>query len=472
MTQPVTIYWIRRDLRLVDNPALMEASLRGPVIPVYIDTRRDESAWEPGGASQWWLEGSLKRLALELERRGSRVVLRRGPALDVIKSLVAETGADAVYWNRLYEPSQWASDTELEQELEDAGLTVQSFPGHLLYEPATVTTRQGGPFRVFTPFWKQAVSLGDPATPLAPPDKIPAPRVWPASQKLDELRLAPRAPWHEKLAKAWQPGESAAQERLEQFCRSGMQRYSECRDFPAIDGVSRLSPRLHFGELTPRQIWYAVRNREIHRHQGPVASAFLRQLGWREFSHHVLWHFPHSSESPLYEKYRSFPWRKDYSSLLHAWQSGHTGIPIVDAGMRELWHTGWMHNRVRMIAASLLVKNLLIPWWEGARWFWHTLVDADLANNSMGWQWTAGCGADAAPYFRIFNPVLQGQRFDARGLYVRRWIPELSGVGDKYLHRPWEAPVGSTGSYPAPVVDLARSRQEALQALQAVRDLA
>jgi len=472
MTRPVTIYWIRRDLRLADNPALREAARRGAVIPLYIDSREEESPWMPGGASLWWLDRSLRHLARELDRRGSTLIVRKGPALAAIKTLAAQSGADAVFWNRLYEPSAMRRDKQLEHELGAAGLSVESFPGHLLYEPAAVSTRQGGPFRVFTPFWKQASSLGHPALPLESPPRIAAPREWPSSLDLAELALAPPMPWHQGLAQAWEPGETAALDSLEQFCGTGLARYGETRDFPGREGISRLSPRLHFGELTPRQVWHAARNQMVHGQDAAGAEPFLRQLGWREFAHHVLCHFPHSSDSPLYEKYRSFPWRKNYSTVLGAWQQGRTGIPIVDAGMRELWHTGWMHNRVRMIAASLLVKNLLVPWWEGARWFWDTLVDADLANNTMGWQWSAGCGADAAPYFRIFNPVLQGEKFDSSGHYVRRWLPELSAVEDKYLHHPWDAPRGAKTGYPEPIVDLARSRRDALQALQAFRDLA
>lgn len=465
------IWWVRRDLRLHDNPALHAAVQTGaPVVPVYIHAPAEEGVWAPGGAARWWQYHSLDALACGLVEAGSPLVIRAGESLAELRKLVAETGATAVYWNRLYEPARVAHDREIKQKLREQGVATASFNGALLCEPWAVRTSQGNPYRVFTPFWRQLAARLDEQAPLPAPGRLSGPARAPRSTPLTGLGLLPAVNWTDGLAAIWSPGETGALARLEQFRDSALTGYESHRDDPARDGVSGLSPWLHHGEISPRQVLAAVRER-------PGAQAFTRQLGWREFAHHVLFNFPDCPEKPLNPDFEHFPWRRDYQELLACWQQGRTGFPIVDAGMRQLWHTGWMHNRVRMIVASLLVKNIRAPWQDGASWFWDTLVDADLANNSLGWQWAGGCGADAAPYFRIFNPVRQGERFDPDGDYVRHWVPELEAVPQRYLHQPWRMPdvmqadcgVRPGRDYPFPVIDLARSREEALEAFRKLR---
>lgn len=478
-----TLLWFRQDLRLQDNPALRAALARGgPVVPVYILDDAAEGSWVAGGASRWWLHRSLAALDAALRDRGSRLLLARGETGAVLRTLLTRTGAGAVYWNRRYEPAAIARDTRLKAGLADAGFEARSFNAALLHEPQAVRNKQGGPFQVFTPFWRHCLTL-----PVDAPAKsggtgaIPAPAVWPKSLALDALELEPRIPWAGGLAATWMPGEAGAGERLRWFASGEMAAYSDRRNLPGVAGTSMLSPHLHFGEIGPRQIWAAVA--AAGRGSGVFppnkgAAAFLSEVGWREFAHHLLFHFPHTPEAPLREDFNRFPWADDpEGGRLRAWQRGRTGYPIVDAGLRELWHTGWMHNRVRMIVGSFLVKHLRLPWQLGAAWFWDTLVDADLASNTLGWQWTAGCGADAAPYFRVFAPVLQGRKFDPDGAYVRRWVPELAKLPSAYLHAPWEAPaevLQSAGirlglAYPRPIVDHATARAEALAAFKSLR---
>ncbi len=447
-----TILWFRQDLRLEDNPALAGAMARGGgVIPVYIWSPTEEGDWAPGAASRWWLHQSLAALDAALARLGSRLVIRAGASLDVLRALAGESGADAVFWNRRYEPAAIARETQLKQELRAAGIEARSFNSTLLHEPWTIRNRAGGPFRVFTPFWNAC--LGAPESlpdPLPAPRRMHAPTRWPARGSLDSLRLESRVDWASGIREVWTPGEVGAQKRLRKFIRSGLSGYLAGRDRPDRDGVSRLSPHLHFGEIGPRQVLRAITTRAAtHPEPGIIAAAegYVRQIGWREFAHHLLYHFPQTPTQPLRPEFRAFPWRRD-PRRLHAWQRARTGYGIVDAGMAELWTTGWMHNRVRMIVASFLVKDLLLPWREGARWFWDTLVDADLANNTLGWQWVAGCGADAAPYFRIFNPAAQEAKFDPDGAYVRRW---------------------TTAPRPDPIIDHAEARLRALAALARVK---
>ena len=471
MSSSPTLVWFRKDLRLNDNPALTAALERGqPVVPVYIHAPDEADPWAPGGATRWWLHRALQDLRAALAERGLPLVFRQGPSAQALTDLVRETGADTVYWNRRYEPALIKRDSQLKTSLGDQGLRVRSFNGSLLWEPHTVANKQGLPFRVFTPFWRHLQSL-----PVAAPVQLPetgwrAPEQRVASDPLEAFELQPRPRWDQGLETRWDPSLSGASAALEAFLTGPVNRYGTDRDLPGKRGTSRLSPYLASGQLSPRQVWATA-------HAAGLASSkdafkFLSEIGWREFAYHLLVHFPHTPEQSLGDAYRHFPWQED-PALLRAWQRGETGYPIVDAGMRELWHTGWMHNRVRMIVGSLLVKHLLQPWQAGARWFWDTLVDADLASNTMGWQWSAGCGADAAPYFRIFNPTLQGQKFDAKGQYVRRWVPELAGLPDKHLHTPWETPpvlLQSAGivlgkDYPKPVVDHKAGRQRALDAL-------
>lgn len=464
--QPVLI-WFRRDLRLDDNLALQASLERGqPLLPVYIHSPQEEPLGAPGGAASWWLHGSLKALDASLRERGSRLLLRKGSALGELQRLAAETGARSVCWSRRYEPDVMARDTELKSALIKAGIEARSVRGNLLLEPWNIETRTGGPYRVFTPFWKALRErLANDALPGAP-SRLSPPESWPRSLELDDVGLLPAIPWDGGLRAAWMPGEVSALRQATRFFEDGVQGYPAGRDRPDLDGTSRLSAHLAFGEISPRrllQLAGGVWN--------TTAESWIRQLAWREFATHLLYHFPHTVHEPLREAYSAFPWRRDRAGL-KAWQQGRTGYPIIDAGMRQLWTTGWMHNRVRMLVGSFLVKDLLLHWRHGAAWFMDTLVDADLANNTMGWQWIGGCGADAAPFFRIFNPVTQGERFDPDGAYVRRWVPELAGLGNKVLHKPWTASAGELrqagvqpgSDYPHPLVDHGLARRMALEA--------
>jgi deoxyribodipyrimidine photo-lyase len=475
MSQLISIVWFRQDLRLTDNPALSAAAAQGRVVPVFIWSPEEEGAWTPGSASRWWLHQSLRSLAESLARLGSRLVLRRGSALPTLLELVRQTGAQAVYWNRRYEPAIVQRDATVKEQLRAAGLHVESYNASLLFEPWQIRNKQDRPFQVYTPFWNACRSFAPlPDKPLPAPLRLPAPDGLNdlPSLSLDALQLEPTIDWAAAMRRYWQPGEEGATRRLEAFLAQPIDAYDTARDRPDLDGTSSLSPHLHFGEISPRTIWHRIcpvgRATEVRGGR----EVYLKELVWREFAYHLLYHFPHTTDQPLRSEYAAFPYRTDPAGL-RAWQRGQTGYPMVDAGMRQLWQLGWMHNRVRMIVASFLVKHQLLPWQAGARWFWDTLVDADLASNTLGWQWVAGCGADAAPYFRIFNPVSQGEKFDPQGDYVRRWVPELARLPTKYLHKPWEAPacvlsdagvrLGET--YPAPIVDHATARERALAAL-------
>jgi deoxyribodipyrimidine photo-lyase len=479
MARP-TLVWFRRDLRLADNPALHAAIERGgPVIPIYVWSPEEEGAWAPGSASRWWLHQSLSALDARLRSKGSRLILRYGQSPSVLHALVQESQAEAVVWNRCYESAVMARDAEIKAALKAQGIRVTSFNANLLFEPWTVANKAGTPFQVFTPFWKTCLALSGPPAPLPPPDYVPAPARWPATSSIQELSLEPQADWAGGIRKAWNPGEQGATDQLRRFLEEAVDAYAQRRDRPDAPGTSRLSPHLHFGEISPRQLWHAIRRHGARRRSvvgRRQPEAYLRQLGWREFAHHLLYHFPYTTDAPLRREFSTFPWREDAADL-NAWQRGRTGYPFVDAGMRELWTTGWMHNRVRMVAASFLLKHLLLPWQEGAKWFWDTLVDADLANNTLGWQWVAGCGADAAPYFRIFNPASQGEKFDPNGDYVRRWVPELARLPAPWIHRPWDTPLSvlqEAGvelgcTYPLPIVGHASARIRALDALSTVK---
>ncbi|MCC7412583.1 MAG: deoxyribodipyrimidine photo-lyase [Gammaproteobacteria bacterium] len=475
-----TIVWLRNDLRLTDNRALHAAVARGgPVVPVFVFAPEEEGGWAPGSAARYWLHQSLTGLGAALAARGSPLVLARGPSAPALAALATQTGADAVFWNRRYEPAAMARDGEIAPRLRAGGLHVDSFKSGLLVEPHEVATRAGTPFKVFTPFWRHCTRELEPPAPLPAPVELRAPARRPASLPLAAFGLEPRPDWADGIRRAWQFGEQGAIDRLAQFIDTALDDYADGRDRPDLEGGSRLSPYLHFGELSPATIWHRVRAAQAQRgrmSESRAAAAYLRQIWWREFAHHLLQHFPATTDAPLRPRFAGFPWIEDAGALAR-WQRGQTGYPIVDAGMRELWVTGWMHNRVRMIAASFLVKDLLLPWQAGARWFWDTLVDADLANNTLGWQWTAGCGADAAPYFRIFNPVSQGRRFDPNGTYVRRWLPALAHLPAAHVHAPWNAPanvLAAAGvrlgeSYPAPMVEHAWARRRALAAYDRVK---
>ncbi|MEX2200217.1 MAG: deoxyribodipyrimidine photo-lyase [Dongiaceae bacterium] len=476
MTDAPVIVWFRQDLRLADNPALVAAIATGePVLPVYILAYQDGRV--PGGASRWWLDRSLATLDIALQEHGARLILRTGDAADTLAAVLRETGAGAVFWNRCYEPAAIARDKRIKAMLQAAGIDAQSFNAALLHEPWTVKTQQGQPYKVFTPFWRAIRALPKGAVLPSIPKSLPSPAAWPGSETLADWALKPAKPdWTRGLRDAWQPGECGAKERLNAFIDDTLADYRTGRDRPDFVGTSRLSPHLHFGEIGPRQIWHAITTHAAASDgTDSAAESFLRELGWREFTHHLLYHWPDLPDVNWKRSFDGFPWRDDAMGLA-AWQRGLTGYPIVDAGMRELWQIGWMHNRVRMIAASFLIKDLLIDWRIGEKWFWDTLVDADLAQNAASWQWVAGSGADAAPFFRVFNPVLQGQKFDPDGTYVRRFVPELAKLPTEHIHAPWEAPapvldragIALGATYPKPIVDHKRARERALAAYQAL----
>lgn len=473
------VVWLRQDLRLADNPALSYACEHfDTVIPVYIWDPDSEGAWAAGGASRSWLHHSLEALDQSLRECQSRLVVRAGDSLQQLTDLIESTQAKGVFWNRCYEPTIRRRDSYIKSELtNDLNIECKSFNGSLWWEPWELQTGQGNPYRVFTPMWKKMLKAWRYPTIASAPKQIPGADSLPKSVDIQTLRLLPSIGWDKGFYQHWTPGEQGAWQQLKAFDVDG---YLNNRDLPSAPDTSRLSPHLHFGEISTRQIARQL----CPDGEPPIdveVSGYIRQLAWREFSCHLLYHFTSIPEQPLQEKFVDFPWRNadssSYNKDLIAWQKGLTGIPLVDAGMRELWQTGWMHNRVRMLVASFLTKNLLISWRVGQAWFWDTLVDADLANNSQGWQWAAGCGADAAPYFRIFNPVTQGQRFDANGEYVRRWVPELAAIPGKAIHQPWvldSSVLQNVGivldkTYPKPIVDLKNSRERALQAYQLIR---
>ena len=461
----------RRDLRLADNPAWSAACAEhAQVLPVYLHAPGEDAGWAPGAASRWWLHQSLDALQQRLRALGGELHLCSGDSLPVLRDLLQRTGAGAVYWNRLYEPAAIARDTLVKAALREQGVAVHSHNAALWREPWQIATQQGEPYRVFTPYWRN-LRTHVKAEPPLPEPAVPGWLALPGGLPLAALQLLPAIPWYDGMAKAWQPGEHDAHELLEAFADDAVGDYAHARDLPARHGTSRLSPHLHFGEISPRQIHHVLdkRLRRTDTRHRPDIEPYLRELGWREFAHHLLYHFPHTPTENFNPRFAGFRWAAPDEAQLARWQQGRTGIPLVDAGMRELWHTGWMHNRVRMIVASFLTKNLRQHWLHGARWFWDTLVDADLASNSMGWQWVAGCGADAAPYFRVFNPLTQARKFDPEGGYLRRWLPELAQAPTDLLHEPWKDPalLRRTG-YPAPMVDLAQSRQQALDAYGAL----
>ncbi|QPF82338.1 deoxyribodipyrimidine photo-lyase [Bradyrhizobium genosp. L] len=480
-TQPV-IVWFRDDLRLSDHPALHEAASRGaPVICLYVRDEESRALKPPaarplGGAARWWLAQSLRALGESVTAIGGRLVLRKGPAAAVIATLARETDARAVFWNDIAQPPHQAVARDLEAALANDGIASQIFPGDLLVEPKAIRNKENRGLRVFTPFWRRVRGLGDPPKPLPAPKKLTTVSGI-ASETVDDWALEPTRPdWAGGLRETWTPGEAAARSRLKVFL-DDIKGYADDRDRPDREGTSRLSPHLRFGEISPRQVWHAAHfaAAELPRLGGDI-DKFLSELGWREFCRHLLFDVPDLAEQNLQAHFDAFPWRRD-AKALKAWQRGLTGYPIVDAGMRELWHTGVMHNRVRMVVASFLVKHLLIDWRAGEQWFWDTLVDADAGSNPANWQWVAGSGADAAPYFRVFNPILQGEKFDPDGGYVRRWVPELAQLPDKLIYQPWTATpieLASAGvelgkSYPEPIVDHKQGRERALAAYGKIR---
>ena len=486
----VSIVWFRNDLRLHDNPALTAAiRSEAPVLALYV--LEDAALGDPtpggaeiGGACRWWLHHSLSALLEALGTLGIPLVLRRGSGAEIVPRLAHEVGATAIYWNRDYDPHSTRRDTQVEAGLRDAGIHVESFNGRLIREPWEVKKKDGGWYGVFTPFWKAEVTLGDPDAPLPAPD---GPKECfdgtVDSDGLVDWGLLPRNPdWAKKFEGVWQPGEAGALERLRAFIADGLPDYADGRNRPDVAAVSRLSPHFRFGELSPRMVWHSILHAASDGRTNVAeeqAWAFLREVGWRDFNHNLLFHNPSMVTANYDRRFDDFPWAANEDGL-RAWRQGMTGFPMVDAGMRELWQTGYMHNRVRMIAASFLVKDLLIPWQEGEAWFRDTLVDADIANNVANWQWVAGSGADAAPYFRIFNPVTQGRKFDPKGDYVRRFVPELAGMPNEYIHEPWAAPeevlagagVRLGADYPHPIVDHGKARKRALDAYERIKGAA
>ncbi|RDS79666.1 deoxyribodipyrimidine photo-lyase [Dyella monticola] len=465
MTTAIVLF--RRDLRLNDNPALSAAyASHSRVLPLYIHTENEDAPWQLGGASRWWLHHSLRALHEQLRERGGQLHLCKGNTLPSLRDVIEHSGTRAVYWNRRYEPAAIARDTHVKQALREQGIEVHSYSATLWREPWQVQTKQDAPYRVFTPYWRSVRPTLSVVEPLPEPTGVEWADI-PGSAPLEAFELLPRIPWYKAFGESWCPGERGAWDMLELFCDDALRDYAAARDRPARHGTSRLSPHLHFGEISPQQIFHALHRhaQRIDTRRRPDIEPYLRELGWREFAYHLLYHFPRTPVESFNPRFADFPWAPDDDALLRRWQQGRTGIPLVDAGMRELWQTGWMHNRVRMVVASLLTKNLRQHWLHGARWFWDTLVDADLANNTLGWQWVAGCGADAAPYFRIFNPVSQAQKFDPDGTYLRRWLPELAQLPNDLLHEPWkDASVAQRTGYLPPMLNLQASRAAALGA--------
>jgi deoxyribodipyrimidine photo-lyase len=463
VSQPV-IMWFRQDLRLADNPALLAAAAAGPVIPVFILDDQTPGEWLWGRASRWWLHHSLTALNV-----AEPLVLRSGETVAALSALINETKAAAVYFTRDYAPWSGALEQRVKDMCDRNGLACHRHGGFLLHQPESIRNGSGEFFKVYTPYSRVCFAKGDPRAPK-PVAALTRYQGDVASEALTDWNLLPTKPdWASGLREAWQPGETGARKLLDVFLDDGLKGYAEGRDRADQAHVSRLSAHLHWGEISPHQVWYATRN-AMARAEGVLdrdGEKFLKEVLWREFAYHLIHHVPHFPDKPFKPEYENFPWVQD-DAALKQWQRGQTGYPIVDAGMRELWATGIMHNRVRMIVASFLIKDLLIPWQEGERWFWDTLVDADIGNNAAGWQWVAGCGADASPYYRVFNPVLQGEKFDPRGHYVRKWVPELKNVPDEHIHKPWEMSV-PPAHYPRRMVDHGDARNRALEAFKRIK---
>ena len=474
MKKGTAIHWFRQDLRLSDNPALDSAAQYETLIPIYILDEVNSGEFKMGAASKWWLHQSLTKLNESLD---GKLLVYQGNPHEILNKLIEEQEVSYVTWNRCYEPWRIDRDKEIKRNFEDKNVAVESFSASLLWEPWTISKDDGTPYRVFTPFYKKGCLNSE--EPRLPAGKVDLSNLYSedlSSDSITDLNLLPTIKWYESFEEEWNPGEIGAEQNLNSFLDSGLLNYKEGRNFPSQEFVSRLSPHLHFGEISPNEVWYRAKTKEGISGIEKSLAHFHSELGWREFSYYLLYHFPDLPNKNFQEKFDIFPWQEN-EEFLALWQKGNTGYPIVDAGMRELWQTGYMHNRLRMIVGSFLVKNLLIDWRFGERWFWDCLVDADLASNSASWQWVAGSGADAAPYFRIFNPITQGLKFDPEGEYTKKYVPELRDLPNKYLFSPWEAPeniLADAGielgkNYPKPMVDLKLSRETALEAFAATK---
>ena len=475
-----TLYLFRNDLRLKDNPALSAACNAGqPVLLLFIFDDIDKN-WGMGSASRWWLHHSLQSLSSSVEKQGGRVILRKGNTISILDEIINQANVNKLYFSRTYEPAQRKIEENIYSNFQDK-IKIKRFGSYLLFEPEQIRTGNDQPYKVFTPFWKTCLKQLEPHISKQNFSELKI--LSRLKIKYDDLNnwcLLPTKPdWAEGLRNKWQPGEVGAHNTLKEFIQTGLLNYDEDRNRPDRLGTSCLSPYLHFGEIAPVRIWHEVKQHIDQNKRGTKSGmAYLRELGWRDFSTHLLYNWPDFPELPFRPEYKKFPWKKNKKAL-RVWQKGQTGYPIIDAGMRQLWHTGWMHNRVRMIVASFLVKHLLIHWRDGEDWFWETLVDADLANNSVSWQWIAGSGADAAPYFRIFNPILQGKKFDPNGDYVRHWVAEVANLPNQYIHEPWrandevlsKAELKLNRDYPAPIIDHDIGRKRALEAYRELKKM-
>lgn len=476
MSQQTILYWHRQDLRLKDNPALNWAASHGEVVPIYIKSKALFKRQYIGEAQHWWLHHSLQSLKKDYDDLDVNLILKSGEDSEkIIRDLLKQTAAKTIVWNRCYDPASIEHDAKLKKTLQEDGFEVKTFNASLLTEPSQIKNKSGDYFKVFTPFWKESVLQLHVDNDLTVPKLSPASKKY-ESDNLDDWKLLPSKPnWAVDFGKYWQPGEHGAKQKLQEFIKQALSGYGKNRDIPGINGTSRLSPHLKFGEISPKQIWNAVKKLDSE-YSNYDLTKYTNELGWREFSYYLLYHFKKLEDQPFNANFSAFPWSEN-AKFLKAWQKGLTGYPMVDAGMRELWHTGWMHNRVRMIVGSFLTKHLLLPWQEGAKWFHYTLLDGDIASNSASWQWVSGCGADAAPYFRIFNPITQGKKFDPEGNYVRKWVPELAKLPDNIIHEPWEASdkmiascdVSLGQNYPKPIVDHFTARNKALKAYEKIK---
>ena len=476
LAKNINVMWFRQDLRLADNPALTNALEDGKTLPIFILDNVNSKEHINGAASKWWLHHSLIKLNKSLKNKLCFFV---GNPIDILDEIHKQFEISNIFWSRCYEPWRIKRDKKIKKYFSDQNVNVNTFNGSLLWEPWNIAKKDGTPYKVFTPYYRKGCLNSDkPRMPLPVPNLSNLISIDNHDLKIEDLELMPKHNWYNKMISLWSPGEEGAHSKIEEFISNGLNNYKEGRNFPSNQNVSQLSPHLHFGEVSPNQVWYRAKTKEGKLGIKKDLDHFLSELGWREFSFNLLYHFPFLPKENLQKKFDNFPWDNDKDKL-KKWQKGLTGYPIVDAGMQELWQTGYMHNRLRMVVGSFLVKNLLLHWHHGERWFWDCLIDADLASNSAGWQWIAGSGADAAPYFRIFNPITQGQKFDPDGKYTRKYLPVLNDMPDKFLFNPWEAPedvLRSAGvklgeNYPLPIVEIGSSRQKALEAFATTKTL-